>query len=190
MKRPAVSLQSVHISSSEESSLRNSKSLRAKPMGFFQRRIINPLIDVVKQGLTPESLAWSLSIGMTAGIFPIPGVTAILAGILTFLLKLNFVAAQVSNLVSTPIELMLIIPFVRIGDWVLGPSVDSYDGLLDRARNNLFEFLSVFWGAVLHAVAAWAVTAPFVAFALYRAFLPFTRKFAARYSRNEDDEET
>ena len=48
------------------------------PPGFWRRRLGDPLVSLLAQGLTPERLALSLAAGLVLGLFPIVGATTLL----------------------------------------------------------------------------------------------------------------
>ena len=39
---------------------------------FFRRKVINPINEVLSSGVDPDVLAWSFSLGLCGGVFPIP----------------------------------------------------------------------------------------------------------------------
>jgi len=44
---------------------------------WAQRRIVTPLMAILKSGATPEGLALSLAFGFTGGVFPVPALTTL-----------------------------------------------------------------------------------------------------------------
>jgi uncharacterized protein (DUF2062 family) len=43
--------------------------------GFFYRHLVRPILDLLRQGVTPEKIALSLALGMALGVFPVLGST-------------------------------------------------------------------------------------------------------------------
>ncbi|MEQ1352439.1 MAG: hypothetical protein ABLT11_00385 [Candidatus Acidiferrum sp.] len=41
--------------------------------GFFHRKIVRPVVDLLRQGITPEKIALSIACGLILGIFPALG---------------------------------------------------------------------------------------------------------------------
>src|SRR5262249_32812333 len=87
---------------------------------WIRRRVVNPFIDLLKQGITPEKLALTVARGVTIGAFPVLGSTTILCGIASWALKLNIPAMQLVNYLVYPLQLALLIPFLRIGSSLFG----------------------------------------------------------------------
>jgi len=90
--------------------------------GFWRRRIAGPLLALLGQGLSPEGIALSLSVGVAVGLFPVIGLTTLLGLALGAALRLNLPAVQLANWLSYPLQLVLILPFVRWGERLLGAS--------------------------------------------------------------------
>ncbi|KAH9322045.1 hypothetical protein KI387_016684, partial [Taxus chinensis] len=87
-----------------------------------QRILVDPLLVILRRALTPKHLATSASLGFTLGIFPVYGVTVILSAIAAGLLRsnCNLPTLMLANFVATPLQLGLIVPFLRLGEWVSG----------------------------------------------------------------------
>src|SRR5262249_17746931 len=52
--------------------------------------------------------------------FPMAGVPTLLCALAAFVLRLNFPALQVVNNLCSPLQIALLIPFVRLGSRLLG----------------------------------------------------------------------
>ena len=81
---------------------------------------------LLRQGLTPEGIALALAFGVVAGIFPVIGATTILGLALGVVLQLNQPAVQLANWLAYPLQLALIIPLVRLGEWLAGAPPVSF----------------------------------------------------------------
>lgn len=74
---------------------------------------------VFRQGLTPKQMALSITLGSLIGVLPLFGIsTAIIAGLAIYL-RLNLPIAIFMTYAVSPIHILLFIPFIRIGEWVL-----------------------------------------------------------------------
>lgn len=88
--------------------------------GFFRRRLVEPVRQLLWAGVTPEKLAWSLAVGLVVGVAPILGATTGLCFLGALVLRLNLPAMQVANYLIYPLQFALFLPFVRAGEWLLG----------------------------------------------------------------------
>ena len=66
-------------------------------------------------GVSPQRLAFTLALGFAIGCIPVLGVTTTLCIVVALVLRLNFPAIQVANWAAAPLQLLLIMPFVRLG---------------------------------------------------------------------------
>jgi uncharacterized protein (DUF2062 family) len=41
--------------------------------GFLYRKLVRPLVDLLRQGVSPEKIALSVALGVTLGVFPVLG---------------------------------------------------------------------------------------------------------------------
>src|ERR1700761_8955067 len=86
---------------------------------FFQRRIVEPLLALLRQGITPKKIALSLACGIVLGLFPVLGTTTALCAIAAFAFGLNLPAVQLVNYFMYPVQLAMIVPFIKAGEWIL-----------------------------------------------------------------------
>jgi uncharacterized protein (DUF2062 family) len=80
----------------------------------------------------PRQLAFTLALGFAIGCIPLLGVTTGICALLAMLLRLNMPAIQAANWVAMPLQVVLLIPFLRLGQWLFA---EPSDGRLDRQRS-------------------------------------------------------
>jgi uncharacterized protein (DUF2062 family) len=73
----------------------------------------------LRQGISPSRLALTLALGFAIGCIPLLGTPTILCIALAVGLRLNFPVIQAANCIATPLQLILIVPFMRMGNWLL-----------------------------------------------------------------------
>jgi len=71
------------------------------------------------QGISPRRLALTLALGFAVGCIPVVGIPTVLCAALALALRLNLPAIQAANYVAMPLQLALIVPFVRMGGWIV-----------------------------------------------------------------------
>ena len=82
-------------------------------------------------GLTSDEAAFILALGFVLGTFPMYGLPTLLCALAAAALRLNFPALQLVNNLSSPLQLALLIPFAKIGSWILGrPAAWSLSGAI------------------------------------------------------------
>ncbi|HTU64581.1 MAG TPA: DUF2062 domain-containing protein [Steroidobacteraceae bacterium] len=149
---------------------------------WFRRRVVAPLLSLLRQGVTPEKLALSVALGAIVAVIPVLGVSTVLCALLALRLRLNMAAIQLVNYLLTPAQLLLIIPFLRFGEALAGApkfrvTLESGLALISQGVVNAVRVL---WDAIVHATLGWLVLAPFAAVALYVIFKSVFRRLAPR----------
>lgn len=113
----------------------------------------------LRQGITPRRLALTLALGIAIGCIPIVGVPTLLCAALAILLRLNLPAIQAANYAAMPLQLLLIVPFARLGETLFAPGREHTlptPGLLSLAP---LPLAAHFASLALHAMLAWLVVA-------------------------------
>ena len=130
------------------------------------------LIGFLKQGITPEKLALTIAIGALLGTIPMLGTTTILCTIAAFAFGLNLAAIQLINGIVYPLQLILIIPFLKAGAWVFRASDFTFtlSQLFGLAKAGVWHAITTLWVATVHAIVVWLIAAGLSSFILYFVF--------------------
>ncbi|MBC8026998.1 MAG: DUF2062 domain-containing protein [Steroidobacteraceae bacterium] len=148
---------------------------------FLHRRLVAPLLALLRQGVTPDKLALSLALGIAIGLVPVLGVSTALCALVALALRLNMPAIQLVNYLLTPLQLLLIIPFLRFGEWLVqAPRFPiTLDAGLTLLSQGAIHAVTVLATAIVHATLGWIVLAPVAALVLYHALLPGFRRLSS-----------
>lgn len=154
---------------------------------WLYRRIVLPILALLRMGATPEKLAWSIATGLLIGINPILGSTTIFCLALAFLLRLNIAASQIGNHIVYPLQILLLIPFIRLGSRIFhtSPMPLSAAQLLHAARENPVDLTRQLWQWEFHAFLLWAAIAAVTVPLLALALTPLLRHLLARIQRHQ-----
>jgi uncharacterized protein (DUF2062 family) len=152
--------------------------MAARQQGLWRRRIVNPLVDLLRQGITPEKIALSIALGITLGITPVIGSTSILCFLAAILLGLNAPAIQLVNYLVYPLQIAMLGPFLRMGQWIFAapPVAVSAGRILQLIRADVWGAIATLWTATLHALVAWVALAALAAPVLYLILVPALRR--------------
>lgn len=136
----------------------------------INRRLVEPIVTLVTQGITPEKIALSVSVGIVLGIFPVLGSTSLLCAAAAVVFELNLPAIQLINWFVYPLQVILVVPFMRAGGFMFGagPVNLSPTQMLAMARTNLPHAVSALWVAMIHAVFVWLLVGPVIALLLHK----------------------
>jgi uncharacterized protein (DUF2062 family) len=164
-------------------------SVPASPVhhNWLYRRIALPILALLRMGASPEKLAWSIAAGLLVGVNPILGSTTILCLAVAILFRLNVAASQLGNHIVYPLELILVIPFIRIASRIFhtAPMPLSANELLHAAREHPVALSRQLWLWEWHAFVLWAILAAVAVPIFALALTPLLRKLLKRVERHQ-----
>ena len=147
-------------------------------------------MNLLRQGIDPDRLALCVAIGVVVGNIPILGLSTALCAVIALSFRLNLAAMQLVQALMAPTQLVLIIPYVRLGEWILRvpPQPLSIKAGLALMAQGIGHAVFVLWDAILHAGFAFLLTAPLSTFLIYRILAPFFERAAARVAPRTTEE--
>lgn len=150
--------------------------------GPLYRRLVLPLLALLRRGASPKRLAWSVSVGLLIGINPVLGTTTVLCFAVAMLLRLNIAASQLANHVVYPLQLLLVVPFLQLGSYVFHtePLPFSAKVLLTAIRRDPIEFGRKIWRWEWHAFLTWTAIAIVLVPLIALALTPLFRRLSVR----------
>ena len=148
----------------------------------IRRKVIQPFIELLRQGITPERIALTIALGITLGVTPVLGSASLLCTIAAVALRLNLPAIQLVNGLVYPLQLVLIVPFLRLGAWIfrVAPPAVSVPYLFSLIRANVWHAIATLWTATMHALVAWLVLGCLTTGLLYLLLVPLLRRLWLR----------
>jgi uncharacterized protein (DUF2062 family) len=153
------------------------------PALIWRTKFRDPLLALLKQGMSAEKLAETVAAGFVCSMFPILGTTSLLNLAVGIRMKLNHPLMQAMNQVLGPVHVAMIIAYVRIGEWIWRMHDDPFTirDVIETFKNASWsEFFGQFGWATVHAITAWAVTAPIYFVIIFLPFRHVFRIIAAR----------
>ncbi len=147
---------------------------------FWQERVIAVIVGQLTQGFTPQKIALTIALGLNLGVIPLLGSTTLLCALAAFWLKLNQPVIQLVNWLVYPLQFMLLLPFVRLGEWLMrAPPVPfSIPELLHKFKESPGKFMQEFGMTGVHGIVAWLVIAPFAIALIYFLLLTPLKKLS------------
>lgn len=163
-------------------------ALPPKVRTFWQRRIRDPIVVQLTQGITPEKIALTLAAGSAAALFPVFGVTTLICFIVALVLRLNQPIIQVLNQILLPVHIATFLLCVRLGEFLF--QVPPSERLMLDPRKIHQMYFEDFWSHPLHSlmyyikdntdsvvysIVAWAILVPLYVPLMYYLLRPFMR---------------
>lgn len=133
---------------------------------------------LLSQPLSPEQFSLAVAAGVICGIFPVLGITTAVCAVVAIALRLNMVVIQLINYAVYPIQLLLIIPFLKFGS-LLSPEGGFTLSLAELVAvwdHDIWAAIKQLWVAQLLAIAAWLLVALPLSIALYFGSLYIFRR--------------
>lgn len=139
---------------------------------FLKRKIVDPILAFLKQGVTPSKLAWAISLGIVLATMPVFGSGTLLCLLAIWLFRLNPGAVLLVNQLAYPLQFILYFPFIRAGEWLFNAeelplSISQIFGMF---KDDLGNAISVLWWSTLYGIVAWVIIMIPVAFLLHWIF--------------------
>ena len=134
----------------------------ATPESLWKRRVVNPIVAQMKQGISPEKIALSIALGAVLGIFPIIGATTLLCGLVAWRLQLNQPLIQLTNYLMYPLHLLLLLPFYRAGETLFQQEhvpIFSVTDLMQRFSESPLKFMTDYSMVGVYGIVVWSLVA-------------------------------
>jgi len=151
--------------------------------GFWRRRLGEPVLAQLTLGVTPDKLTATFAVGAACAVFPFLGFTSLLNLGAGLVLRMNQPILQTLNQLLGPLQLLLILAYVRLGEWIWRDQENHFTlaEMLDTFHRSSFgEFLQRFGWAGIHAFTAWLISVPAILAAIYYSLRPVMARLAAR----------
>jgi uncharacterized protein (DUF2062 family) len=139
-------------------------------------------LRLLRHGLTPERLALSIALGVGLSCFPVFGTTTILCTLVALALRLNLPAIQAGNYLALPLQLLLFLPFLRLGERLFhAPKMPlSPEQLLAMAKTDPTATMQLLLTGQWHAILGWLISAPGLVLVSRLMMRPLMRLLIAR----------
>ena len=138
--------------------------------------------------MAPGKLGWAAATGVTIGIIPLMGTVSALSVTAAAIFKLNQPVTHLFTRLVLPLHLLLIVPFIRLGQRIHGVELLSatVPELVERFGADPMQFLRDFGLAAWHGFVAWALVAPLLLFAIKLMITPIFKQVAKRLNRKQE----
>ncbi|HEX4440255.1 MAG TPA: DUF2062 domain-containing protein [Thermoanaerobaculia bacterium] len=145
-------------------------------------RVLAPILEQITQGLSADTIALTVAVGLCIAIIPIIGVTTALSFLAAWALRLNQPIIQAVNWTSYPLQLLMILPFIRLGEKLFrAPRMRfSLEQLVAMARADPLATVRVLGATFGHAAVAWFLCAPIIVGTVYLVLRPLMQTLAKR----------
>ena len=145
---------------------------------LLRRKLWDPAERLLRQGATPEALAAAVATGAVISVCPLIGLPTPLCAFVALRWRLNLVLIQGVNYLCAGLQWLLLIPFLRAGEWLFQapPFPLAIPELRARLAEDFWATAVSFWGSALYGWVVWALLAGPGGWLAYRALVPVFRR--------------
>jgi uncharacterized protein (DUF2062 family) len=149
---------------------------------WFKRKVKDPLLAEIKKGITAKELALASAVSLAIAVNPFIGTTTLLCLLAGKVFRLNHVVMQTINYFSYPLQIALIIPWIRLGEKLTGSEAQVIEISQMKAEfsQSFANFVSKFCQLGMHALLGWLVVVPWATWIVYRILLLVFKRFITR----------
>jgi hypothetical protein len=159
----------------------------ARARTLWERRVRDPIVVQLKQGITPEKIALTLAVGSACALFPAFGVTSLLCFLAALALRLNQPIIQILNQILLPAHIATFVLCVRWGERLFGVPeaerfplrpdylLEYFDGFWFHPLGSLASFAQELGESLFYAVVVWALLLPIYVPLVYYSLRPVMR---------------
>jgi len=153
---------------------------------WLKRKVRDPLLAELKKGVSPSEIAAAISVSLAIAVNPIIGTTTILCLLAGKVFRLNHLIMQTINYFSYPLQLLLIIPLVRLGEMITGSEKLPLNPtlIIEEFNRSISGFLVKFGMAGLHGLLGWLIAVPPCAFIINFIL----KKFLSKWMKFKSDQ--
>jgi uncharacterized protein (DUF2062 family) len=137
--------------------------------------------------LTPHQIGLTLAVGLCLSVPPMLGTTTLCCAVAAIVLRLNQPLIQTVNVLAYPLQLLLLVPFLRAGEWLFGaPHTPlSPSKIVAMGKADLFGTISSLWTVTWHGTVVWALVSLPTGLLVYLLVKPALERLAARVRKQE-----
>jgi len=124
---------------------------------------------LLKQGLTPRELSQSIIVSGLISIIPILGVSTFMITTVSLKRKLNLPLMISFSYLMWPVQIIMIIPFIRIGEYIFSVPRNQHtvEEIISSFQSSFFQTLSHLSFELLCGLGGWLLTAVPIAMLIY-----------------------
>jgi len=149
---------------------------------IFNGRYVEPVKQLLMQGTSPKLIAIGVAGAFVLGLFPVLGSTTLLCTIFALTFRLNLPLVQLVNFSVYPLQIALLIPWMKLGEIVFGFAKLKYsiNEIVDLISKDIFHAIALLWNVTMQAIGAWLLFAPIVALLFFSVLYPVLKKIKVK----------
>jgi len=138
---------------------------------IFSGRYVAPIKKLLLQGTSPKMIAIGISGALVIGLFPVLGSTTLLCTLFALTFRLNLPLVQLVNYSVYPLQLALVIPFMKLGETIFGfeKLKFGFNEIVNLISHDTLHAIAILWNVTMQAIGIWLILSPVLALLSYLA---------------------
>ena len=149
----------------------------------FKDKFLKTIKKLLTEGVSPEKLGITVMLGFLFGIIPIIGINSIILAIIALRWRLNKVIIQIVNYAVYPLQLVLLVPFYKAGQWIFkseGSMHISISSFSELFSSNFPKAVSEFSFMLLEGISVWILVSIPIGLLVYSGFVFFFKNLLVK----------
>ncbi|MFC2135514.1 DUF2062 domain-containing protein [Bacteroidota bacterium] len=141
-------------------------------------KYLAPIKKLLMQGSSPKAIAFGLAAALVLGLFPVIGSTTILITLFALVFRLNLPLMQLVNYTIFPLQIIVIVPLMKLGEIIFGFEKLSYTAseIAALVSEDMLNAIELLWNVTMQAIGAWLIVAPLIALTFFYLLFPVIKK--------------
>ena len=156
-----------------------------KTKAAFNSKYLAPIKKLLLQGSSPKAVAFGIAAALVLGLFPVIGSTTVLITVFALVFRLNLPLMQLVNYTVFPLQIIVIVPLMKLGEVIFGFEKLSYTAseIASLVSEDIFNAIELLWNVTMQAIGAWFIIAPAAVFGLFLFFYTILSKISTQLKR-------
>jgi uncharacterized protein (DUF2062 family) len=141
---------------------------------IFNSKYVQPIKKLLMLGTSPKKIAIAIAGALVIGLFPVLGSTTLLCTVFALTFRLNLPLVQLINYSVYPLQIILILPLMKLGTMVFGFEKLKYgfNEIVSMISHDTLHAIAVLWNVTMQAIGVWLLFAPLLAFLVFSILHP------------------
>ncbi len=147
----------------------------SKLKNYLKNKLLHPILDLLKQGMSPEKISLTITLGIIIGIMPFLVIGSYILLALAIILRLNIPATQIVCHAVIVVKIALFVPFLKMGQAIFSVPQLPYETneILSHLKTEFWNTFSVVWQVSLSGILAWLIISIPLGYIIYRSSIFF-----------------
>lgn len=149
----------------------------------YRVKFLKTIKQLLTKGVTPEKLGVTVMLGFLFGIIPILGINTLILAAIALRWRLNMGIIQIINYAAYPLQMILMVPFFKTGQWIFRnhESINfAFSDYKELFTTNFLHAASELSFFLLKGLTVWLLVSIPIGILIYNIFVYFFKNLLVR----------